>query len=339
MNWAPDVESAVRQVREQGPGVTLTDGQRESFSVVPVSVTGLSADLFISTDKTNRAVGFVRVAQSRARAFRISQVVAVSAEKMRLSSETADSHFLRLVCEVPALDVAFRRFLEDVRVRIDDGTSPDDSVPEAARDWRRLLELAKQGKSVQQLAGLYGELKMLQMLAAEHGADAASWWKGSDGERQDFRSHSSRIEVKTTTQPGNDRVTIHGLGQLDPAGHARCHLALLEVEIAPEGETVDDLVDQLERTGIPVPVLDGALEASGYVVGNSEHSEHLFTVRRLRWWPIEADGPGLRASQLASRMLQGVTGVQYELALGALGDPLDEDESAQVITRFGEGDA
>lgn len=338
MSLAANVDQAFERSAGAGPGTVLSDGG-DAFSVVPVSVEGSAEAFYLATDGTNRAIAFLKVAESRARAFRISSVIDVSVMQMRLSSEGEDSsgsHFLKLECELPTLDLAFRRFLEDIRVRIVDGASADGAVAEAARDWRRLLEMAKRPKTVPELAAIFGELKMLQMLAEVHGPQAAAWWKGSDRERHDFRSDAARIEVKTTTQVGGDRVTVHGLGQLDPAGHAVCHLALVEVEVAPEGDSVDSLVQRLLAVGIPEQQLTEALEASDYVVGNAEHSTTRFAVRQIRWWPITEDSPGLKASRIDGELLLGVSDVTFQMSLAALGSPLTDDEGQAALRAFGE---
>jgi len=96
------------------------------------------------------------------------------------------------------------------------------------------------------LAGLFGELVVLERLLERRG-DAANLWTGPSGHRHDFTGVTRSVEVKTSTATEGRRVRIHGLDQLEAPSGAGLDLVWVRVEQNASGRSVPALVEDLWR--------------------------------------------------------------------------------------------
>lgn len=243
------------------------------------------------------------------------------------SAESAAER-LKIDCPDPALRMTFLSLVGEVLDRVDAkrGTVYLE-VSQVVDDWRRALRTVRNGLSREGVIGLFGELSVLRTLVAERGPEALALWRGPDGHRHDFAGLNA-LEVKTYTGTGSPRVTIHGAFQLDPPYGGLLHLLSLRVEESGDGETVAEIVQQLEELGASTDLVRGRMDADEPLV--VDDSLRLTIVER-RLHHVVDGFPGIRASRLDSTSLKGVDRLSYQLLLDACPDPLPEYEYQPVL--------
>lgn len=236
----------------------------------------------------------------------------------------------RIMIECPdaALQATFLSLIGEVLDRVDArrGTVYLE-VSKVVDDWHRALQVTRSGLSRQSLIGLFGELTVLRTLVAQRGTDALSLWRGPDGHRHDFVGLNA-LEVKTYSGTGSPRVTIHGAHQLDPPQGHQLHLLSLRVEEAGDGQTVADIVRELEESGVSVDVLRGRTDDDEPL--QVDESLAMIVVER-RLHHVVDHFPGVRASRLDETSLKGVDRLTYQLLLDACPDPLPGSEYQRVL--------
>jgi hypothetical protein len=229
----------------------------------------------------------------------------------------------------------FSSFVADILLRV--RRHPDANAVAVAQTcftaWRALFGVAERRLTVKQLAGLFGELHMLDRLL-DRSPDAIAFWRGPMNEPHDFAAATEHIEVKTTLSSEDDVVHIHGIEQLTPPVGGRLHLAHIRVEVPSEhGVSVPDFVDRLrekEASGKLVPLL----QIAGYHESHREtYAELAFAVIGEGWFTIDDAFPRLAASAFPGGEIPPALGeFRYSLDLAAVGAlPVPERDVAGVI--------
>lgn len=110
--------------------------------------------------------------------------------------------------------------------------------------WRKLLS-GGQVWTVPRLAGLYGELVVLERLL-DADPTATETWVGPTGAPQDFRRRVHALEVKTTTSAVGRTIRVHGTDQLERSENGSLTLLWSRFAVRPHG-AADDLPAIVER--------------------------------------------------------------------------------------------
>lgn len=233
-----------------------------------------------------------------------------------LVDEAGHSHDLAdLVCLKPHLSSAFQRMVEEVLLAMpSDLSRPDRAAGQVLSRWRELFALLPRGPlAPSQQLGLFGELLVMRELQLE-GLAADAWWTGADRHRHDFCTGAADIEVKTSGSADSLKVTIHGLGQLEPPPSGPLVLAFLRLETAgADGMCLPDLVREVTEAAADKAKLAILLAKAGY---SAEHEGHymdtrLRTVAR-RWFRVDAGFPRLSADSFApGHPHPGVSAISY----------------------------
>lgn len=223
-----------------------------------------------------------------------------------------------LVCLQARLFPVFASLLADAVVRLEamsDDESADRQLRRCLADWRALLASGERLLTTRQLAGLFGELRLLvQLLERDPGATSA--WVGPLGARHDFVAGSLAIEVKTSLAEEGLIVQVHGLDQLDaPAGG---DLALHHVRVAEAsgvGSSVVDLIELAQEVATD-DVLAGRLHALGYRATHADaYGRISFRVIGDGWYQVAGAFPRLTGDHLPAGVSDAITAVDYELNL------------------------
>jgi hypothetical protein len=243
-------------------------------------------------------------------------------------SEEIPRERIKIDCPDPELQTTFLSLIGEVldRVELTHGAVYLE-VSKVVNDWRRALKAARSSLSRQARIGLFGELITLRDLVAQRGFSAHSLWRGPDGHRHDF-ARLNAIEVKTFSGTGSPRVTIHGVYQLDPPHGHDLHLVSLRVEESGDGETIADIVKDLESAGISIDVLRGRTD-DGEPLDADDTLRLVVVERRLHH--VGDEFPGVRASRLDETLLKGVEGLTYQLLLDACPHPLPGADYLRVL--------
>ena len=108
--------------------------------------------------------------------------------------------------------------------------------------WQVCLRARHQGLQREELAGLLGELAMLERLAAEIGLpQAVAAWNGPLDGIHDFQAAGVAIEVKSALGLSRS-IGISRLDQLDSEGLDQLLLARVRFHEAPEGATLPEII-------------------------------------------------------------------------------------------------
>jgi hypothetical protein len=230
--------------------------------------------------------------------------------------------YAELVCLDAVLEPVFTSLCVDLLVRLE--ASDEDPVHvtiRVLRSWRALLASSGRPLAIGQLAGLFGELLVLQRLLVRNPA-AGTCWRGPFRETHDFRSGPSAIEVKTTIGEEGRRFRVHGIAQLEAPDDGRLSLALLQVEIDIEsGLTVPDLAAKLIKLGESTIVT--ALAAAGYRAEESDvYDRYPFAVRSEEWFAVGAHFPRIvRSSFPGGAVPPGTANLHYDVDLAGAAVP------------------
>ncbi|WP_406372169.1 PD-(D/E)XK motif protein [Streptomyces sp. NBC_00647] len=260
----------------------------------------------------------------------------LSLHKRILEDEQTYQAYADLACRRDDLSDLFTELCVDVLGATDE--LPDNPIKALYRvldRWKALFKTQGAPLGPDQLAGLFGELVILNRLLAED-PSAHRLWRGPEGHRHDFSAGVNAVEVKSTTEGEGRRPRIHGLDQLDAPEGGTLWLAWLRLQPATANSSGTAFVHMVDRAlhlcddeGALLELLAGA----GYHVSDSDrYQEVRFTVREERWYRVGADFPGLTRLALKSAGLS-VSALDVEYTIDLSGDtpaPLPPDEVSRV---------
>jgi hypothetical protein len=232
----------------------------------------------------------------------------------------------------------FSSFVADVllRFRRHPETPPSVIVRTCFNAWRALFAGGDRRLNIKQLAGLFGELYVLERIL-DRSLTGVRSWKGPLSEPHDFISPGLDVEVKTTLSSEDDVVHVHGIAQLSPPVDGRLCLAHLRVEVpCADGVSIPERVAHLRERDV-TGKLTALLESSGY---HEEHrmsySDLTFKVVDERWFEVDDLFPRLTAESFpGGRIPTGLAEFRYTLDLATVTRlPLVESVVEQVLDNF-----
>jgi hypothetical protein len=242
----------------------------------------------------------------------------------QLETDAGLRWYLDVICADDTLRWLFSRFVADVVLRITRNAGDDATgiVWRCYGAWKAMFAAPARRLGLKQLAGLFGELYVLERLL-HRSSLAAERWRGPLREPHDFASPVLDVEVKTTLSSEDEVVRVHGLAQLAARPDSRLWLAHVRVE-APSaaGESVPAVVARIKELD-SIGRVTSLLRSAGY------HEEHrdsyldlTFAVVDERWYEVGADFPRLTANQfIAGQAPPGVGDVTYTLNLSVVATP------------------
>ncbi|MET8592460.1 PD-(D/E)XK motif protein [Streptomyces sp. NPDC005078] len=205
--------------------------------------------------------------------------------------------------------------------------------------WKALFQTQGIPLGGEQLAGLFGELTLLNRLLATD-RSAHRIWRGPSGYRHDFSAEATAVEVKSSTASEGRRPRIHGLDQLEAPEGGTLSLVWFRLQRAGAngpGTAFTDLVDQARRLCDDEFSLLGLLAAAGYHPSDVElYRDVRFLVVEERWYGVDAGFPGLTGrALLAAGVPVPVLDVEYTIDLsGENPSVLSPGEASRVIDRM-----
>lgn len=138
--------------------------------------------------------------------------------------------FLDLTCLSPELETVFAEVVDELLARIAAGSRVSDAVSDTLEDFRALLVPAsRRAPERNQVAGLVAELVVLNRLLD---ISERAWraWRGPAGDRHDFRTRDTSLEIKASLRAGTKVITINGLEQMEPPTGGNLHLLHMIIE-------------------------------------------------------------------------------------------------------------
>lgn len=185
--------------------------------------------------------------------------------------------------------------------------------------WKALFHSQSAPLGPEQIAGLFGELLVLNRLL-QHDSSAHRLWLGPEGHRHDFTAGKVAIEVKTSVTGKGRKPRIHGLDQLDAPQGGKLFLAWFRLEPSSTGSTGSrflDLLEQVVNSCDDESALCELLAKAGYRPIDAErYRERRFTVVEERWYEVTPDFPSLTTRTLvAANVPVSVLDVEYTIDL------------------------
>lgn len=236
--------------------------------------------------------------------------------------------WLDVVCTDARLLRTFLSLIGEMLDRSDESGRPSiDELAEVLESWRAALARERTAMDRNRLVGLFGELTVLERLAARDPQAALSSWKGRQGAVHDF-SRTNALEVKTLVGDGSPAVTIHGEHQLDPPSSGALHLVAFRIADSADGESLEELTARIAEHGVPH---EDVLRTLGDDAPGIEDRQRRFAIEAIRLHEVTDDFPGLRSSRLSPETLRGVSNISYQLSLDACPGQLDPDQLDAVL--------
>ncbi|MEV5963764.1 PD-(D/E)XK motif protein [Kribbella sp. NPDC051952] len=240
-------------------------------------------------------------------------------KKAPLEDEAGRRTFADLCCARPDLNDVFTGLCADVLASIE--AQPGDALKALYRQldrWRALFQTKSNVLGIEQQAGLFGELLVLERLL-ERDPGAHRLWKGPLGHRHDFASAQYAVEIKSSLATDGRRVRIHGLDQLDaPAGGLHLYWIRLEAG-ASGGRSLNDVAKSVLDACEDESAIRSSLSAAGYrFVDEAQYENTRFAVIEERRYAVDEGFPRLVASEVSAAGLPiNVTDVAYTIDLSA----------------------
>ncbi|CDR08042.1 PD-(D/E)XK motif protein [Streptomyces iranensis] len=202
--------------------------------------------------------------------------------------------------------------------------------------WKALFRTQGMPLDPEQLAGLFGELTVLNRLL-ERDSSAHRVWRGPEGHRHDYSTGTTAVEVKSSTADEGRRPRIHGLDQLEaPEGGTLCLVWFRLQSTGANGPGIA-FVELVERT-LQLCDDEGALLAllarAGYRPADGDRYRDVrFVIGEERWYRVDPGFPGLSGRALtAAGVPVSVMDVEYTIDLsGETPSPLTPCQVSQVI--------
>lgn len=259
---------------------------------------------------------------------RISRGINLATRELVVSGEIQT--FADLACDIPRLAQVFERLVENLIERLEGSTAPMPVVSATLEEWRALLQQALADISREVVIGIVGELQILRVLV-ERSPEGIQCWAGPNGSVHDFVRGGRAIEVKATSSVDGNSVRISNLDQLDPGTVADLHLVVVHLKESADAMSIDDRVAELIDLGVPAIELEQRLGLLGYVVGMSDSVATRFEVRGVRWWVVDEEFPGLRASDIDPVRLRSVGHVSYDLMLAGTPSQIPDHQVDEML--------
>ncbi|MGW2646534.1 PD-(D/E)XK motif protein [Streptomyces sp. NPDC001393] len=205
--------------------------------------------------------------------------------------------------------------------------------------WKALFQSQSAPLGPDQIAGLFGELLVLDRLLSRD-SSAHRIWRGPEGHPHDFAAGKAAVEVKASAATGNRKPRIHGLDQLDaPPGGTLC-LAWFGLETPGAGDAGLGFLELLEQTLHSCDdetALLTMLAGAGYRPIDAEKYRGIrFVVKEERWYRVASDFPRLtKQTLLEAGVPVSVQDVEYTIDLSAdIPAPMTAEEAVQMLDRL-----
>ena len=228
--------------------------------------------------------------------------------------------FLDLTCLANDLETVFAEVADEVISRIRVGEACAVAARSTIEDFRALL-LRRSGPGVAAYAvvGLVAELLVLNRLL-DRSPRAWRAWRGPEGERHDFRSAGSSLEVKATTRAGNSVITVNSVEQMEPPSGGSLHLLHLTVEQVASGLLSVSALGRavLAKADQPDSVRELISAAGCKNVDCEEWNRMAFQLERERLFEVRDGFPRLVPAMLEGGALpSGIGRLTYQIDLAA----------------------
>jgi hypothetical protein len=202
--------------------------------------------------------------------------------------------------------------------------------------WKALFQMQGAPLGGEQLAGLFGEMILLDRLLLSD-PSAHRLWRGPTGYRHDFTGGTNAVEVKSSIATEGRRPRIHGLDQLEAPEGGTLGLVWFRLQRTDTnglGTAFTEVVDRVRRLCDDEFALLGLLASAGYHPSDADRYHDVrFSIVEERWYRVDSSFPGLTNRALTTAGVPvSVLDVEYTIDLsGEIPAALPPGEITQVI--------
>ena len=218
-------------------------------------------------------------------------------------------------------------------------SAPTTALVRRLTAWRRMLGRGlPTGLTHEGRLGLYGELLVLrEVMLPAIGSEAVRAWVGPAAAPKDFAHLSTSVEVKTVSRRDPDRCRISHERQLDTTGLAHLFLVHQVIGTAPEGSSLEELVDALRDDPFVRAELawfeNCLLEAGWLDAHRGQYINDRYVLARRQCFSVREGFPRMVPADLPA----GVSGVSYLVDLSTCGSHrVDEGAVRESVVRPGD---
>lgn len=294
----------------------LATGMRTDpgIQAVPTGVSTMAGPILIGLDNDRRRHVLVPLAQGE----QIAEDRRGTAMQIWIVEREGHT-FASAVCVDRGSEDIFLRFAEDVLGDLRDSSEGGSAFLRLVSRWRRLFGRGRDELlGPEQLAGIVGELLQLRRLVKLAGQAALAFWTGPRGEPHDFTGLCGDLEVKATLTRNGRRVSVNGVQQLDSRPDTSLALVHYALSRTPDGQSVPDMLSELESDGCSRLELLEALAGFGYRAGDERSYQDIrFEVRERRAYDVIGESfPRIIATSFADGVLPpGIAELGYVIDL------------------------
>ena len=192
-------------------------------------------------------------------------------------------------------------------------------LPQRIILWQRIFQNApSELLSEQEIMGLFGELRFMQILFSRMENDTLrviEGWTGPEKEPQDFTFSEIRYEIKTILESKTE-VAISSAEQLD-VSESLMRLVCIAVKKNDDGLSLSEMYEVISQTLRYQPIAQNSflkrLSLSGFVP-RTEYGLLKFNVVKITEFDVTTTFPAIRRSVLP----QGIDLVKYTLSLDTI---------------------
>ena len=269
--------------------------------------------------------------------FRVWQSTGVVLDRRSFESPDGSTEsWLDLYCIREELLGVFAQLAIHVLGRVPEAAT--DPLPEcltALEEWRDLLGPGqRQSLGVEDIAGIIGELLLLERLAKLDARGAISCWEGPEGGRHDFRRERFAVEAKASLRRAGRFIRINGLRQLEEPEGGVLHLSVVHLERVEGGAlSIEGIVERLHGLGLDRRELRGKLKKVGYDPSGTLAKTESFQLLAWNTYLVDNNFPRIVPSSFElGRVPTGVIDAEYVIDLsGDLPKPLSEVRVDQAV--------
>lgn len=182
--------------------------------------------------------------------------------------------------------------------------------------WRKWKELIGNKNVDSRVYDVLGELCAIRALIRQ---GISVVWRGQGRASYDIETPMGYFEVKSTVVRDHKEVTIHSQFQLDPPDGKNLSLLLCQFEeMGGLGETINDVVSDLEDLGVDVSSINETLARVGFEVGCVARKEG-YALHSILRYDVGCDFPRITAESFVGSVLpRGVSKISYTVDLDGL---------------------
>lgn len=234
---------------------------------------------------------------------------------VRLPNSSETVRAIVLLSTVRGVD-AFSQVCEDFVSPGEAGANRFALLKDPSAWWRKWKELIGNKNVDSRVYDVLGELCAIRALARQ---GISVTWRGQGRASYDIETPVGYFEVKSTVVRDHKEVTIHSQFQLDPPDGRSLTLLLCQFEeMNGIGETINDVVSDLEDLGADVVSINEILASVGFEEGCVARKEG-YVLHSILRYEVDCDFPRITAESFVGGVLpQGVSKISYTVDLDGL---------------------